>query len=154
MCLSWNVLFQYCFKRVTHINVNEELSYRSLIKLFAKREPVSRFGVLDSRVAIGCNAKGRSSSQKLNFYLSTAFPKIIGGALYPSLFHIGNDFNVSDDPSRLRPLRPRVCAEPEWLQRLLKGAPGVVKLADDRDGAWPVGAADGSSKKEGVRHGP
>ena len=62
-CLEWKTLFQYRFRKVNHINVNEELSYRSLLKHLAKTAQGSPFGVLlDSRVTIGCNAKGRSSS--------------------------------------------------------------------------------------------
>ena len=85
--LPWKVILQYKFKRCNHININEELSYRSLLKHVAKTAPGSRFGVLlDSRVVIGCNAKGRSSSQKFNFYMTTALPYIAGCNLYPNLF--------------------------------------------------------------------
>ena len=57
--LPWKVILQYKFKRCNHININEELSYRSLLKHVAKTAPGSRFGVLlDSRVVIGCKRQG------------------------------------------------------------------------------------------------
>ena len=72
--LPWKKVIQFSFKQSNHINVNEQLSYRSLLKHVSKTTPHSRFcALLDSRVVIGCNAKGRSSSKQLNFYLSSAF---------------------------------------------------------------------------------
>ena len=133
--LSWKTLLQYKFKRSNHININEELSYRSLLKHVGKTAPGSRFGVLlDSRVVIGCNAKGRSSSQKLNFYMSTALPYIAGCNLYPNLFHVGTHDNASDDPSRLKRLREQSSSQPIWLRKFLANdfvAFDVVRRADN-----------------------
>ncbi|CAE7454060.1 SUF4 [Symbiodinium sp. CCMP2592] len=138
-CMHWKTLIQYRFKRLNHINVNEELAYRSLLKHVAKTSPGCRFGVLlDSRVTIGCNAKGRSSSASLNFFLSTSLPYILGGDLYPCLFHVGTGENCSDDPSRLRPLRAPTAVTPVWLQRFLAGDDRfltAVRASDDFSGA-------------------
>ena len=53
-CLKWKKLLQYRFRKVNHMNVNEQLSYRSLIKRVAKTSPsrkfASSFGQSDSRV--------------------------------------------------------------------------------------------------------
>ena len=140
-CLQWKTLLQYRFKKVNHINVNEELSYRSLLKHLAKTAQGSRFGVLlDSRVTIGCNAKGRSSSTTLNYYLSTSLPYILGGGLYPYLFHVGTHDNCADDPSRLVPLRSAPPSTPFWLRTFLTGNLSyfsAVRLSDDISG--PVG---------------
>eukprot|EP00438_Fugacium_kawagutii_P019732 Skav213561 [mRNA] locus=scaffold263:154967:157288:+ [translate_table: standard] len=104
--LKWQKLLQYEFHKRNHINVNEHLSYRSLMKHMSKTQPHSRFcTLLDSRVVIGCNAKGRSSSRQLNFYLGSTLPYIIGGDLYPFLLHVGTDDNASDDISRFLSLR-------------------------------------------------
>ena len=138
-CLPWKTVIQYRFKRLNHININEELALRSLFKHIAKSEPGSRFCVLlDSRVVIGCNAKGRSSSQKLNFYLSTCLPYILGGNLFPALLHIGTHENVADDPSRLKELRETFGCQPFWLELFLGGRIAVldlIKLTDDCGGA-------------------
>lgn len=82
--LKWKKLLQYPIAKLNHINVNEQLAYRSLFKYLRKERAHSRFcSLLDSRVIIGCNAKGRSSSKQLNFYLGTTLPYVIGGDLYP-----------------------------------------------------------------------
>ncbi|CAE7560174.1 SUF4 [Symbiodinium sp. CCMP2592] len=135
-CLGWKKLLQYRFRKQNHININEELCLRSLFRHLSSVHPVSRFGVLlDSRVTIGCNAKGRSSSMKLNYYLSTSLPFILGGELFPALFHIGTGDNVSDDPSRLRELRTAPAEQPVWLRLFLAGRHkyfDLVRAADDR----------------------
>ena len=107
-CLDWKVIIQYRFRQLNHINVNEKLSYRSLVKLLAKTQAQSCFGVLlDSRVTIGCNVKGRSSSATMNHYMCSCLPYVSGGGLYPALFHCGTHDTVADDPSRLKASRKR-----------------------------------------------
>lgn len=138
--LRWQKLLQYEFKRPNHINVNENLSYRSLLKHAAKTYPHSRFcAMLDSRVTIGCNAKGRSSSKQLNFYLASAVPYIIGGDLYPFLIHLGTHDNASDDISRFLRLRGPSEELPRWFNELLKGNPRPFDLVRRADSLiWPL----------------
>ena len=108
------------------------------MKHLLKTEPNTRFGVmLDSRVTIGCNAKGRSTSQKLNYYLSSCLPFLVGGNLYPGYFHIGTDDNVADDPSRLRPLRAPSALQPYWLQRFLAGNQRILDVIVAADNVAP-----------------
>ena len=138
-CLHWKTIIQYRFRQLNHINVNEELSYRSLVKNLAKTNANSRFGVLlDSRVTIGCNAKGRSSSATMNHYMCSCLPCVLGGNLYPALFHVGTHDNVADDPSRLKDLREHCGDQPVWLDRLLLGDYrhfDLVRSADDCRGS-------------------
>ena len=120
--LCWRKLIQYSFRKANHINVNEQLSYRSLLKHLAKSSPHSRFAaLLDSRVVIGCNVKGRSSSKQLNYYLGSTLPYIIGGDLYPNLLHISSGDNASDDTSRFVKLRDPLVPRAAWLEKLLAG---------------------------------
>ena len=120
--LQWKKLLQYPFKLANHININEHLSYRSLVKHLAKTCRACRFAaLLDSRVIIGANVKGRSSSQQLNFYLGSTLPYIIGGDLYPHLLHVSSGDNASDDISRFVELRAPLHAQPPWLRALLAG---------------------------------
>ncbi len=120
--LRWQKLLRYSLKKKNHININEHLAYRSLLKHVAKTSPHSRFAVLlDSRVIIGCNAKGRSSSKQLNFYRNSSLPYIVGGDLYPHLLHIGTHENASDDISRFVNLRSPAGAFPPWLVALQSG---------------------------------
>ena len=138
-CLKWKKLLQYRFRKVNHINVNEQLSYRSFIKRVAKTSPSRKFAVLlDSRVVIGCNSKGRSSSASLNYHLSTTLPYIVGGNLYPAHIHVNTHDNASDDPSRLVALREPAASTPLWLSRFLNGSSQYLtaaRLADDCKGA-------------------
>ena len=137
--LRWQKLLQYPLKKKNHININEHLAYRSLLKHVAKTSPHSRFAVLlDSRVIIGCNAKGRSSSKQLNFYLNSSLPYIVGGDLYPHLLHIGTHENASDDISRFVNLRSPAGALPPWLVALQSGETDLfdqVREADKLE--WP-----------------
>ncbi len=137
--LRWQKLLQYPLKKKNHININEHLAYRSLLKHVSKTSPHSRFAVLlDSRVIIGCNAKGRSSSRQLNFYLNSSLPYIVGGDLYPHLLHIGTHENASDDISRFVDLRRPVGSFPPWLVALQSGGPELfdqVREADKLE--WP-----------------
>lgn len=139
-CLPWKKLLQYEFKRLNHINVNENLAYRSLRKYVGKTSPSSRFPVfLDSRVTMGCNAKGCSSSKQPNFYPSTSLPYVLGGDLYPHLLHQGTHDNVSDDISRFVALRKPSEPIPPWFVDLQNGdfrKFDVVKLADSL--VWPL----------------
>lgn len=138
--LAWKKVIQFAFKKPNHINVNEQLSYRSLLKHVSKSSPHSRFcALLDSRVVIGCNAKGRSSSKQLNFYLTSALPYIVGGDLYPYLLHIGSADNSSDDISRFVALRTPSEPLPPWLRALLQGDYGLfdqVVAADKLAKPW------------------
>lgn len=137
--LNWRKLLQFEFKSRNHININEHISYRSLVKHMSKSQPHCRFcTLLDSRVVIGCNAKGRSSSKQLNFYLGSTLPYVIGGRLYPFLLHIGTGENVSDDVSRFQTLRKPTEPFPPWLTALLRGDPSLfdqVRSADNLQ--WP-----------------
>lgn len=137
--LQWKKVLQFSFKKPNHININEHLSYRSLLKHLAKSKQHSRFcTLLDSRVVIGANAKGRSSSKQLNFYLGSTLPYIIGGDLYPYLMHIGSSDNASDDISRFVLLRKPSLQIPQWLRLLLSGDPAAfdqVRSADSQ--IWP-----------------
>lgn len=137
--LKWRKLLQYPVQKKNHINVNEHLAYRSLVKHVSKTTPHSRFAVLlVSRVIIGCNAKGRSSSKQLNFYLGSTLPYVVGGDLYPHLLHIGTGDNVSDDVSRFIKLRSPSIPHPPWLTALLSGDSSLFDQVREADKlVWP-----------------
>ena len=120
-------------------NIDESLAYRSLLRHLAKTRPSSRFCVLlDSRVVIGCSAKGRSSSTQLIYYLSTGLPYLIGGDLYPYQLHVGTHENPADDVSRFVDLRDPQIGLPRWLVCLLKGDAIKFDLVREADRLqWP-----------------
>lgn len=132
-------MLQYPLQKTNHININEHLAYRSLLKHVAKDSPHSRFcALLDSRVIIGCNAKGRSSSKQLNFYLVSSLPYVIGGDLYPHLIHVSSGDNASDDTSRFIRLRTPSHSYPAWLLALLSGDAGAFDAVREADKlVWP-----------------
>ena len=138
-CLKWKKVLQFRFRKRNHINIDENLAFRSLLKHLAKSRPGSRFCTfLDSRVVIGSSAKGRSSSQQLNFYMSTALPYLVGGDLYPHYLHIGTKENPADDLSRFVPLRNPDRALPTWLFELQQGNFDRFELIQSADSLlWP-----------------
>ena len=138
-CLKWKKVLQFRFRKRNHINIDENLAFRSLLKHLAKSRPGSRFCTfLDSRVVIGSSAKGRSSSQQLNFYMSTALPYLVGGDLYPHYLHIGTKENPADDLSRFAPLRNPDRALPTWLFELQQGNFDRFELIQSADSLlWP-----------------
>ena len=154
--LRWQTLIQYRFKKHNHINVNEEIAYRSLIKHMAKVAPSSRFCVLlDSQVVQGCNAKGRSSSQHLNCYLGSVIPYLLGANLYPSGIHIPSKHNPADDPSRGVRLRAPALHAPAWLLSMQSGqlaAFDAVRAADAL--LWPLSGWARLIRLSGQIHAP
>ena len=87
---------------------------------------------------IGSSAKGRSSSQQLNFYMPTALPYLVGGDLYPHYLHIGTKENPADDSSRFVPLRNPDRALPTWLFELQQGNFDRFELIQSADSLlWP-----------------
>ena len=137
--LEWKKLLQFRFQKLNHININEALAFRSLIKHVAKTEPSSRFvALLDSRVVIGSTTKGRSSRKQLIFYLGTTLPYLIGSDLYPYLIHISSKENPSDDVSRFVNLRYS-SQKPWWLELLLTGSPQLFDQIVEADRLqWPL----------------
>ena len=64
--LEFQKLLSFDFRRSAHINVNETMAYRTFVKYASRSMPDSRLAMLlDSRVALGCQAKGRSSGPAL-----------------------------------------------------------------------------------------
>ena len=127
--LHWTPCFSYHFLKPGHININEELAYKSLVKHAARDCPDSKIPVIqDSRVVIGANAKGRSSSSALNWHIVNSLPYIIGGNLYFGSLHVNSDDNISDAPSRDKPI-PRPTRERSlWLEQLDSGSTVLFDL--------------------------
>ncbi|CAE8602155.1 unnamed protein product, partial [Polarella glacialis] len=121
--LDYRVDVKYQVTRGTnHININEQLAFGTLVKHLANRHPDSRAVTLqDSRVVLGANAKGRSSSNAMNFHMSHVLPYQIGGNVYVSALQVPSAFNPSDDTTRDKPLRRASLPRPFWLDSLERG---------------------------------
>ena len=72
--------------------------------------------LLDSKVAIGSGAKGRSSAAGLCFVWRGTNGLLLGGGLYPGFLHGRSKDNPADDPSRNTRLRGPSSREPGWLK--------------------------------------
>ena len=91
--------------------------------------------LLDSRVALGSFAKGRSSSPALTHVLRGALAYTLGGELYPGGLHIPSAMNRSDAPSRhCRDIPPPGRLPPPWLQDLARGDARRLDQAVAADG--------------------
>ena len=103
----WEIEHDWFWKTSAHINVLESHAYLSLLrKLSCRSEEALRFvALLDSRVAKGAHAKGRSTSRALIPTLRKAASLCVGGGLYGSLGFAPTRLNTADDPTRCVPIR-------------------------------------------------
>lgn len=111
---SWQLEHCWHWKVAAHINVLESNAYLSLLKRLARHESEAlRFvALLDSRVAKGAHAKGRSTSWALGPSLRKAAAVSVGAGLYSSLGFAPTRLNTADDPARdvsIRPSSERSC---------------------------------------------
>lgn len=94
------------WKKPGHINVLESNAFLTLLnKQILERGDVRITALLDSRVAKGAHAKGRSSSLALQPSLRKSAAMQIAGGLYPSFGFAPRRLNVADDPTRLAQVR-------------------------------------------------
>eukprot|EP00438_Fugacium_kawagutii_P027393 Skav208440 [mRNA] locus=scaffold1952:165682:170177:- [translate_table: standard] len=102
---GWCVEEEWTWNSPCHINILES---RALVKLFEKKVLAggdSRFtALLDSRVAKGAHAKGRSSARSLTPSLLRGCAYVVAGNLHPSYGFAPTRLNTADAPTRSRPL--------------------------------------------------
>ena len=112
---GWSTTFTAPLDRKEHINPKELRAKRMLFRKLAAREEEGALRVLglqDSKVALGCEAKGRSPSGQLNGILRNELCDTLFGGLYWGGIHCPTKQNPADDPSRNRPPRPQPAAPP------------------------------------------
>lgn len=103
----WSCELAWFWKHSSHINLLDSNSYVTLLKLLAARGLSGRFTcLLDSRVAKGCHAKGRSSALALGPSLKRAASISIAAGLYGSFGFAPTRLNTADDPTREKEVRP------------------------------------------------
>ena len=102
---SWEVEKSWSWKYPSHINVYESHALLGLLQLLTKDGGDVRFNaLLDSRVAKGAHAKGRSSSDTLRRTLLKASSFSIAGNLHGSYGFAPTRLNTADHPTRFRDL--------------------------------------------------
>ena len=102
----WTLVEDWEWKGQKHINIREVGSVLRLLRRNLSHHPESRFAVLlDSRVAKGALAKGRSSSKALQPGLRRGAAYQLAGGLFPTYGFAPTRLNPSDDPTRDREIR-------------------------------------------------
>ena len=103
---DWQLEFQWHWQHSSHINLLESHAFLALLRRLALRGGDSRFvALLDSRVAKGSHARGRSSAKALMPSLKKSAAIQVAYGLYPSLGFAPTKLNVADDPTRDQPIR-------------------------------------------------
>ena len=120
MCTNeWRVEKAWTWKRPSHINVLETSAGLAVLSHVATLKPHCRFvSCLDSSVARGALAKGRSTSRMLQPLLRKAAVIQLCFDLYPVWPYCPTRLNVADDPTRDEDTR-----SPQGLS--LRRCPGV-----------------------------
>ena len=99
----WNLVRKWHWKQPGHINVLETATVVSLLQELGTSNPNSRPVVLvDSRVAKGALAKGRSSSKALQPHCKKSAAIQLAGGLFPSFGFAPTRLNPADNPSRFK----------------------------------------------------
>ena len=131
--LPWKQKLRFHMPGSDHINVKEAKAYCADVRRVAadpSQHGTRRMTGLDSRVVTGANAKGRSSSARLNAPLRRVVPDQLLGGLYYGNNFVRTHVNPADDPTRGR--RPRGIEGapcPAWLGPLLRGDPSEFDRA-------------------------
>jgi len=123
--LPWRVSNSHNFKRRAHINAQELLEVLELLKRNCNEtlDMLRLVNGVDSKVVLGCWAKGRSSSFVLNGLLRKGLAWSLFGWKFLSNYWLPTDRNPSDHPSRNRPLPPAPKLEASVAARVLLKPP-------------------------------
>ena len=102
---EWKAEMSWRWRSPSHINVLESGAFVTLLRSLMQHGEDLRFtALLDSRVARGSHAKGRSSALALGPSLKKSAALQLSGGLYPSFGFAPTRLNVADAPTRDRDL--------------------------------------------------
>ncbi len=114
--VTWNELRCWKWKKKSQINLLESAVIVNWVLGTAKRGgDACLAGIVDSRVALGSTAKGRSPSRSLRPNLSRICSLSLAFGIYTSLSFGPSRFNVADDPTRHRRVREAKSRAASWL---------------------------------------
>ncbi len=113
----WTASQSLGFDRKEHINLLELEMVKQEIKDRANsgRGNARVINLCDSRVVVGCFAKGRSSSRNLNHRLRSCMPWLLASNLQLVNLWVATDKNPADHPSRSKPIPPPVVSSHDDL---------------------------------------
>ena len=105
--LAWEVVVDWAFKNESHINLLEMKSVERLVEYLVKKDldDMRLVSLVDSNVTRCAVAKGRSSSKALSSVLRRISSLLVAGGLYLCTPYVPTRLNVSDDPTRMVPIR-------------------------------------------------
>ena len=101
-------IVSYNFRSVKHVNVQETVAFRTMVKHIAKDPSLHGKRIVafvDSQVLQNTVGKGRSSSHILNALMTSISAYMIFCNLYFLMYWVASKFNPSDDGTRNRPMR-------------------------------------------------
>ena len=108
LCLPWEVMSSWTYRKESHINILEEAAVLRLVKLVGMRKTPLRIVVLvDSNVVRGATSKGRTSPRALSSILRRVNASMLAFGIYAALPYVPTRWNVADDPTRDEELRGR-----------------------------------------------
>ena len=109
-------------RRRRHINIGEVQAALKAELDMGKAAMNSYYVHLqDSQVSLAALVKGRSSSRSLNAPIRQSIPDHIFYNIRPFYGYVETSRNVSDDPTRGRPLRKPLRESAHWLRTALEG---------------------------------
>eukprot|EP00435_Cladocopium_sp_Y103_P073431 s469_g43.t1 len=120
--LDYKLLFAKAKTGQRHINIGELRAGLKTERLLAKRRPSSRILIgLDSQVALGTLAKGRSSSPAMNRELARSIPSMIALDSYLEAMYFHTSVNRADQPTRGKEIEAPSEEPPVWWEEFSKG---------------------------------
>ena len=118
----WTATHSMNFKKKEHINILELEMVKQEIKDRANNHGgnVRVVNLCDSRVVVGCFAKGRSSSKNLNHRLRSCVPWLLASDVHLVNLWVSTHANPADYPSRDKAIPPPLtCEDDEVLGKTL-----------------------------------
>ena len=103
----WKLTFAIKVADKEHINLKELRALRAYVRRRAKggyTTPQRILVLIDSQVARGAIARGRSPSLPINQALRSILPYVAGSDIQLSVLWVPSALNPSDAPSRAQPL--------------------------------------------------
>jgi hypothetical protein len=117
--LPWRSPRGFHFAVIKHINIQElrALNDEVFRAIDHGLRDCKLIVCIDSRVVVGCVAKGRSSAVQLNEHLRTLASTCACAGVQVRVVWVGTEYNPADAPSRNRPL-PEGGPMPHWVEQL------------------------------------
>ena len=113
----WTAAQSMSFKKKEHINILELEMVKQELKDRANNRGgnVRVVNLCDSRVVVGCFAKGRSSSKNLNHRLRSCVPWLLASDLHLVNLWVSTHANPADYPSRDKDIPPPLTGDNDKL---------------------------------------